>query len=244
MKGCVKMADENQKKSFIVYFDWGEALSYFSNEEVGEIFRAVFSYAKDGTEPEFSQNTLNGVFTFMKSALDRDREAYEAKCKTNQINGRKGGRPKKTDGIKENPEKPNGYFEKPKKPDNDNNNDNDNENDNGIEKDNEYDNDNEFFYEGISSKKEKFGTFQNVFLTLEEYNELIRKFPDTYQTLVDKFSAGLKAKNYEYDDHYAGILLWEANEPKKTSGAYQKEQTDSTGNPFRDAKRNLRCINV
>lgn len=95
MKGCVKMADENQKKSFIVYFDWGEALSYFSNEEVGEIFRAVFSYAKDGTEPEFSQNTLNGVFTFMKSALDRDREAYEAKCKTNQINGRKGGRPKK-----------------------------------------------------------------------------------------------------------------------------------------------------
>ena len=238
MKGCVKMADENQKKSFIVYFDWGEALSYFSNEEVGEIFKAIFSYAKDGIEPEFSQNALNGVFSFMKSALDRDRAAYEAKCRTNQINGRKGGRPKKTCGIEENPEKPNGYFEEPKKPDNDNENHNDKENEN------EYDNDSDFLYGSIYSKKEKFGTLKNVFLTLEEYNELIRKFPDTYQTLVDKFSAGLKAKNYEYDDHYAGILLWEANEPKKTSGAYQKEQTDSTGNPFRDAKRNLRCINV
>ena len=236
------MVDDNRKKSFVVYYDWGEALSYFNNEEVGEIFRAVLSYAKDGTKPEFSHNALNGVFSFMKSALDRDRMAYEARCKVNQMNGKKGGRPKKPNGLKENPEKPNGYFEKPKKPDNDI--DNDNYIDNDIDIDNENGYDFVFYDEVIPSKKEKFGTFQNVLLTLEEYNELIRKFPDTYKTLIDKFSAGLKAKNYEYDDHYAGVLLWESNEPRKQSAIYQREATGSTGNPFQDAKRNLRCINV
>lgn len=46
MKGCEKMVEDNRKKSFVVYYDWGEALSYFNNEEVGEIFRAILSYAR------------------------------------------------------------------------------------------------------------------------------------------------------------------------------------------------------
>ena len=234
------MLEDKRKKSFVVYYDWGEALSYFNNEEVGEIFRAVLSYAKDGTEPEFSHNALNGVFSFMKSALDRDKIAYEARCKINQMNGKKGGRPKKPNGLKVNPEKPNGYFDKPKKPDNDNDIDIDND----IDNDNENGNEIVFYNEDDFSQKETFGTFQNVFLTLEEYNELIRKFPGTYKTLIDKFSAGLKAKNYEYDDHYAGILLWQTNEPKKMSATNQKETTNSTGNPFQDAKRNMRYVNA
>ena len=203
------MADETktEKKSFVVYFDWDEAFEYLDDSEVGEIFRALFKYAKEGIVPEFSHKSLNAVFSFMRSTLDRDRKAYEDRCKTNKANGQKGGRPKKPKKTEENPKKPNGYFPKPKKPDNDN--------------ENVIDNENILLNEATASKKETFGTFQNVRLTLEEYNLLMNQFPDTYQALINKFSAGLKASpKYVYTDHYAAILLWAENEkPKRTPKA-------------------------
>ena len=60
------MADETktEKKSFVVYFDWDEAFEYLDDSEVGEIFRALFKYAKEGIVPEFSHKSLNAVFFY------------------------------------------------------------------------------------------------------------------------------------------------------------------------------------
>ncbi len=82
------------KKSFLVYFDWYEPISAFSDKDLGELMRAMFEYAKDQTEPEFSSLPLKMVFGFIKSALDRDRAAYEEKCRKNAENGSKGGKKK------------------------------------------------------------------------------------------------------------------------------------------------------
>lgn len=85
------MAD---KKSFLVYFDWEEPFSCLDNAELGELFRAMVKYAKNEEEPEFENKTLYLVFTFIKNAIDRDKAAYEEKCKKNAENGRKGGKKK------------------------------------------------------------------------------------------------------------------------------------------------------
>ena len=85
------MAD---KKSFLVYFDWEEPFRCLDNAELGELFRAMVKYAKNEEEPEFENKTLYLVFTFIKNAIDRDKAAYEEKCKKNAENGRKGGKKK------------------------------------------------------------------------------------------------------------------------------------------------------
>ena len=83
-----------EKKSFLVYFDWEEPFSCLDNAELGELFRAMVKYAKSEEEPEFKNKTLYLVFTFIKNAIDRDKAAYDEKCKKNAENGRKGGKKK------------------------------------------------------------------------------------------------------------------------------------------------------
>ena len=208
------------KKSFIVYYDWKETLSFFNDAEIGEIFRALFEYAEHGTQPDFSNKSLNVAFSFMKNALDRDKKAYEARCEKNRTNGAKGGRPKKTE---ENPIKPNGFSEnptKPKKPDNDNDNvtDNDNVNDNDI--DNVIDNATDTVY---------CGTYKNVFFTNEEYQRLLTLFPNDYQERIDKLSTYIKSTKRKYSNHLATIELWAMNE-KEQEKTNQSQQ--SCSNPF------------
>lgn len=85
---------KTNRKSFLIYFDWEAPLQELNNEELGELFRAIFIYAKYGKEIEFEHRSLKLVFGFIKSALERDRASYEEKCKKNAENGAKGGKKK------------------------------------------------------------------------------------------------------------------------------------------------------
>lgn len=82
------------RKSFLVYFDWEVPLQELNNEELGELFRAMFLYAKYGEEFDFEHRSLKLVFGFIKNAIERDRVSYEEKCKKNAENGAKGGKKK------------------------------------------------------------------------------------------------------------------------------------------------------
>ena len=209
------MTDKSNKKSFVVYMDWEEALSYFSDAETGEIFRALFQYAKNGTMPEFSHNSLNAVFSFMKSTLDRDLKAYEERCRKNKENGSKGGRPKKPNGYEENPKKPNGYFSDPKKADNDNvsdnDNENDNENDNGSGSENDYtdgDSDNTAECGKLEAIHGKLGK-SVVFLTEEQFDSLLEELGlDAFNRYVEKLADFIIGKNANVKNHYETILKW------------------------------------
>ena len=85
------MAD---KKSFLIYFDWEQPFDCLDDEALGELFRAMMKYAKNGEAPDFNDKTLYIVFSFVKNAIDRDISAYEEKCKKNAENGKKGGKKK------------------------------------------------------------------------------------------------------------------------------------------------------
>ena len=79
-----------EKKSFLVYFDWETPFDCIDDETLGKLFRGIFKYAKNKTEPEFSDPTLSIIFSFVKAAIDRDNINYEERCKKNAENAKKG----------------------------------------------------------------------------------------------------------------------------------------------------------
>lgn len=115
------------KNSFLIYLDYEEQFNLLTDEQVGQLMRAIIKYEKTGIVPEL-EGMLKMAFSFIKTQLDRDREKYNKKCEQNRENAKRGGRPKKQTDNK----KPNGFEENQmdaKKPDNDDEDDNDNEED-------------------------------------------------------------------------------------------------------------------
>lgn len=119
------MAD---KKSFVLYADYDEHFEELTDEELGQLFRSLFTYVNTGAVPEM-ERTVKMAFSFIRKNLDRDKEKYEEICRKRREAGSRGGRPPKAnaDGEKQ-PEakKANGFSEKQpeaKKPDTDNDTD-------------------------------------------------------------------------------------------------------------------------
>jgi hypothetical protein len=106
-----------ERKSFILYQSYEEQINCLPPEERGILFSAIFEYFRTQSLCEPLPFGANIVFLGIRAGLDRDHEKYERICERNKKNGKKGGRPPKTQMV----------FEKP---DNENDNDNENENDN------------------------------------------------------------------------------------------------------------------
>ena len=90
------MADYHTDNTvFLVYKDWETLFdSLDSNEEAGELIKALFAFAKRGEIAEFS-GALKMAFIIMSRQIEKDGEKWETKCERNSENGAKGGRPRK-----------------------------------------------------------------------------------------------------------------------------------------------------
>ena len=99
-----------ERNSFIVRLELMEQLEMLSSEQIGTVFMAMCRYVRDGVAPEFNDPMLKMMFSFVRGQLDRDAEKYEETCRRNAANGKKGGRPRKT-------QKTERFSEKPKKAD-------------------------------------------------------------------------------------------------------------------------------
>lgn len=82
------------KNSFLFYLDYEEHLELLTDEQIGQLIKAMIKYEKTGDVPEL-KGMVKMAFSFIKTQLDRDREKYNQKCEKNKENGVKGGRPKK-----------------------------------------------------------------------------------------------------------------------------------------------------
>lgn len=116
----------DNKKAFLMYYEYEEQLKDLSDEELGKLVRAMFKFEKLGFEDENLTPLASMAFGFIKRNLIRDRENYDKRSETSKINGKKGGRPKN-----EKPKKPNSEtYSKPNnltKPDKDKEKDKDND---------------------------------------------------------------------------------------------------------------------
>lgn len=89
------------KSSFLIYLDYKEQFELLTDEELGQLLRAIMLYEETGKITELS-GMLKMAFSFIRTQLDKDRQKYEDKCEKNRENAKKGGRPKKTNGIEKN----------------------------------------------------------------------------------------------------------------------------------------------
>ena len=101
---------------------------HLNAEQFGRLMYALYEL-DEGVNPEVDEDIII-AFEFMSFQKKLDREKYEERCRKNRENGKKGGRPPKTEKSERLFEKPNGYFENPNDNENENENDNYNENEN------------------------------------------------------------------------------------------------------------------
>jgi len=86
-----------------------ERTKRLTDEQLGRLVRAASRYNQTGEECTDPDIVI--AFDFFRADIDFAKDAYEKKCAINQINGLKGGRPKKTERIDEKPKKANGFSE-------------------------------------------------------------------------------------------------------------------------------------
>lgn len=106
----------------MLYTSFYEPISEFSDEELGQLFRAIFEYHDKGTLPALPPK-IKLAFDFMKLQFEIDNQKYQNVVERNRTNGLRGGRPRS-----EKPKEPSGLSgnpEKPKKPDEDEDEDED-----------------------------------------------------------------------------------------------------------------------
>ncbi len=116
------------RKSFILHLDSLEVLGMLSDEQAGQMFKAIHYYQVNGQLPEVD-NIISIAIHSIINQFKRDNEKYDNVCNRNKTNGLKGGRPSKSK-TQENPVGLSGLNEKPKKPDSDSDNESDSKNDN------------------------------------------------------------------------------------------------------------------
>ncbi|MEE0130695.1 MAG: DUF6291 domain-containing protein [Clostridium sp.] len=139
----------SDKKSFVMYESWGAAIEKMSNEQAGELIKAIYAYQKD-PDAVPQDPALAFVFELIKQQLDADSQRYKEACAARSEAGKKGGRPKtnasdKKQMVSEESKKSKCFSEKAKKADN------------------EYDNDlKENTLEGVKEKRFAPPTLENV----------------------------------------------------------------------------------
>lgn len=84
------MAKDNEKRGFIVYATLEEQLAFLTDEQVGQLFRAMFVHFR-GEEPVLEDLMVAMTYTGVKNIMDLDREKWERTREARQAAGRKGG---------------------------------------------------------------------------------------------------------------------------------------------------------
>lgn len=122
------------KKSFIIHIDSLDILSELTDEQAGQLLRAMVEYNK-GEDIQLT-GLMKALFVPFQNQFNRDLDNYIKQCEKNKENGAKGGRPQKPTKsqsvISETHKKPVGFSKtqpNPQKPDNDNDSDSDSDND-------------------------------------------------------------------------------------------------------------------
>lgn len=124
--------EQRKQNSFVLYYDYSKHISLLSDQEAGQLFKALFRFAEDGTTPDFS-GALMMCFSFISSQMQRDKEKYIDICVKRAKAGKKGGKQKQANLANANHAK--------QKQANLADNDTENENDNDTENDTDTEND-------------------------------------------------------------------------------------------------------
>lgn len=196
-------------KAFQIFIDTRGMVDLLSDEEAGQLFKALFAHADgDAVVPELDKIVAVAAYPMMQQ-IDRDREKYEDKCQKNSEAGKKSAESKRID------KQTSAHVNERQQALTNVKNFNQYKN-----KDEDKDKDKK------KVKKEKYGVFENVLLTKEELTKLKEAYSD-YLDRINRLSEYIESSGKVYKSHYATILSWARKDktegkppPGKKSGVY------------------------
>lgn len=92
--------------SFILYTSDYQLIEGLTDEQLGQLTRALFTYARDGEIIKLDP-VVRMAFVFIKDKIDRNQQKYKKKCERNRENIRKRWNKSNTNDTKENERIPN-----------------------------------------------------------------------------------------------------------------------------------------
>ena len=202
-----------RKTSFVLPTDCLDDLADFSDEEAGELFRAILEYANSQIETEFSDRAMKMYFNRIKKYIDCANENYEKMIQARKEAGSKGGKSSSKqnkqnkqmlDLLENNKQNKQMQAKASKSKHTDTESESDTESDTESESDMR-----ESTREKTSPRMEKHGENGKVELTDDEFNRLAEQMGvskrDEYIERLDDYIA---SKGVNYKSHYATIRNW------------------------------------
>ena len=104
------------KDSFLLYYELEDQVSDLSDSQLGALFRAIFAYERRGEAYSGEDMAVRMAMRFVQSVLDRNRERWDERAERSRKNGKKGGRPPKSEASDRpirKPKKPSRFFQNP-----------------------------------------------------------------------------------------------------------------------------------
>ena len=79
---------QKDANTILLFTDQRAAIDYLSDDDAGQLFKAIYAYADEGDMPDF-KGPMMSLFTVIRTQIERSREAYKAKCEKNRSNSMK-----------------------------------------------------------------------------------------------------------------------------------------------------------
>lgn len=86
-----------ERKRGYFYAEWYRQIKKLPEDQQLPFYDAICGYMFDGIEPHFSNPLCGMAWGLMKSVIDYNLEKYEKQVENSRENGKRGGRPRKTD---------------------------------------------------------------------------------------------------------------------------------------------------
>ena len=84
-----------KKKTFIMSREWVFMINNMTNEQAGELLKAIYDFQTSGNEPDIKDMRASIAFDLMRSTFEENEAKWIEQSEQNRENGAKGGRPKK-----------------------------------------------------------------------------------------------------------------------------------------------------
>lgn len=219
---------KERKNSFVLYTDYSRQIERLSDDEAGQLFKALLRFAADGTEPQLSDRA-DMAFAFISEQIERDTGKWKETCEKRREAGKRGGlktqSAARANASDEQANQANASFASEQKA---NQAENENENENVTVNENDTVNENENVtvnenggdteheqkqkpqkaQQAASPPRHRYGQYKNVSLTDEDLQTLQEEFPNDWQQRIERVSEYVASSGKTYKNYLAVIRAW------------------------------------
>lgn len=231
-----------EKSSFVLYDKYQEQVSMLSDEQAGQLFKAVLAY-RNNDPYEINDPAVKILLSVIKQQIDIDDKKYQETCEKRKAAGAKGGHTKSINAKQKAEESSNtkqsivnDSFAKQSQEECSNAKqrltnlaDSDCDCGNECDSDNEKNNTPLLSPQGEIAKEKptrhKYGQYKNVLLSNDEIDKLKTEYPTDWQARIERLSEYMASTGKSYKSHLATIRAW-ARKDKERAPTAAKTSTN------------------